>query len=407
MPSGLPPPSAVTSRRLRAFSLDTSIIEAASFKFDKGVLRLLASQLPTWLQLVMPGIVEQEVFDHRAAHVIRAEQQIKAGYAELRRHGGPGFGSSEPMVAEDAIEVAGAFFDQQVDRFINSFGGVRLDLSMVGLADRIFDSYFNSHPPFGGGKDKKHEFPDAAILVTLEDFAMHRGIQLIIVSKDEGWKAFAAQSPHLFCAVSLDELTSLFEHTSSEALAIRRKIVAEIDRPNSELRRAIRSSLKSSIPNIQWSVRPWRILNHHVHVHVRNAEFTSIEPKSDGVGLWLTSPEADKCVAEIVVDTLVDVTIEGAISKGGAGDREEVASGEAALEHAAEIKVFLECSGELLRDEVDAWNVTVDLANPVIALDVGKAPFDPPSSGKVPRPFAVTYAGSFDGLFDDDDDLPF
>jgi hypothetical protein len=401
LPSGLPPPSAVTNRTLSAFALDTSIIEAASFRFDKGALRLLTSQLPTWLQLVMPSIVEQEVFDHRSAHVNRAEQQIKAGYADLRRHGGPGFLNAEPVVAEDAIEVAGVFFDQQIERFIESFNGARLDLSMDGLAQKLFDAYFNLHPPFGAGKDKKHEFPDAAILFTLEDFASQRGIQLIAVSKDDGWKAFAARSPHIFCVSSLDDLTSLFEHTTSEALSVRRKIVAELDRENSQLRRKIKSSLRTGISAIQWSIRPWRIYNHQVHVQVADAEFANVEPRSDGVGLWLTSPKVDRCVAEIVVDALVNVTIEGTISR--APDGEEVASGQSVLAQVAELKVFLECSGRLLHDHVDAWSVNVDLANPIVTVNVGKAPFDPPLSGKVPRPFSSGYP-EYDL---DEDDLPF
>lgn len=46
MPYGLPNSSALSSRKACAFALDTSVIEAAGFRFNDGPLRHLAGQLP-------------------------------------------------------------------------------------------------------------------------------------------------------------------------------------------------------------------------------------------------------------------------------------------------------------------------------------------------------------------------
>lgn len=156
MPSGIPSERAITSRKVSAFAVDTSVIEAAAFKFNEGALKLLGSQLPTWLRLVMPSIIEQEILARRSAQVMKATQQIKAGYADLRRHGGPAFEKAEPLMRFDEIAVFNEFFGQQIDGFVTAHQGTRLDLSMLGLAEELFYRYFENLTPFAGGKDKKH-----------------------------------------------------------------------------------------------------------------------------------------------------------------------------------------------------------------------------------------------------------
>lgn len=91
MPKGNPSTETLSASLIRAFSLDTSVIEAASFRFDQGALRLLALQLPPWMELWISTIVEKEISSHRMASVKRSLQEVETGMAGLRRHIGPEF----------------------------------------------------------------------------------------------------------------------------------------------------------------------------------------------------------------------------------------------------------------------------------------------------------------------------
>ena len=78
-----------------------------------------------------------------------------------------------------------------------------IDLSAEGLSQRLFECYFEQMPPFRGGRDKKHEFPDCMALLSLEDYANRAGIQIVVVSKDIGWKQFDEKSEYLYCMDSI------------------------------------------------------------------------------------------------------------------------------------------------------------------------------------------------------------
>ena len=52
--------------------------------------------------------------------------------------------------------------------------------------------YFSPETPFEEGK--KHEFPDAIALITLEDWAKTNGKNLLAITRDKGWIAFCEKS---------------------------------------------------------------------------------------------------------------------------------------------------------------------------------------------------------------------
>jgi hypothetical protein len=168
MPKGLPSAESLSSRQVGAFSLDTSVVEAAGFRFKEGSLKHLASQIPPWMKLVMSNVVCREIIARRVANIHRAEQQITSGYQDLLRHGGAILSGPAPIYLADVVDRAAQSFDQELSRYISLFDGMQLDLNCEGVLTEMFSRYFGERVPFGGGRDKKHEFPDAAALLSLE-----------------------------------------------------------------------------------------------------------------------------------------------------------------------------------------------------------------------------------------------
>lgn len=247
MPSGLPNSSALNSRRACVFALDTSVIEAAGFRFSDGPLRHLAGQLPPWFQLWMPDIVLREISQHRTENVSRSVQQIQTGMLDLRRHIGDAFRQAEPEWLRTARDSAANVFDAQLQTFLKSHNGIVLEPTHERLSAKIFDMYFQGHPPFGGGKDKKHEFPDAASLLMLDYLAAERLVQVVAVSKDVAWKAYAEQSAHIYCVSSLQELTAMFLSKTSEAKGIQRRLSDVLENPTAGFKRSIKAALEKGL----------------------------------------------------------------------------------------------------------------------------------------------------------------
>lgn len=62
----------------------------------------------------------------------------------------------------------------------------------------IFELYFNSTPPFKDSKNKKCEFPDAAMLVCLDQFAKEYSTNILLLTCDKGCIEYARRSKHVF-----------------------------------------------------------------------------------------------------------------------------------------------------------------------------------------------------------------
>ena len=192
----------------------------------------------------------------------------------------------------------------------------------------------------------------------------------------------------------------LFESKTPAAFKVRRKIVEETEDQASEVCTAIKAAVKTFLPTIDWHLPNRQIPGFQVNVSVVNAIVESIAVQPESVRVWLTSQAHDACVAEIAIDVNVALSLMGEIWVDKPGNHQEVASGAKSVDRIVEIKVFVEFAGKLLDSGVNDWNTKIGLADVQIHVDIGKAPFDPPSHGIVPY-------GSFFGNINFDDDIPF
>ncbi|WP_156373211.1 PIN domain-containing protein [Pseudorhodoferax sp. Leaf267] len=159
----------LTSRKITAFTLDTSVIRAAGYHFEHGALRQLAHQLPPWVRLWMSSIVVKEVERQRLAAVEAAADQAKQAWTNLhRRLDQPVNDGAVHNEVDLLAAAAGARFDDQMARLLATHGGEVVDINKPWLAASMFDAYFAGAAPFTGGS-KKHEFPDVAALLSLEN----------------------------------------------------------------------------------------------------------------------------------------------------------------------------------------------------------------------------------------------
>ena len=370
MPKGRPTAYSLSSRKVAAFSLDTSVIEAAGFRFEEGALRYLSVQLPPWMKLVMSDVVVQEIMLRRLANVEKIERQIRGGFDDLTRHVGSHVGIVYPTALNVLIDVVANLFEKQLEKYISFFDSTTVDMSAVGLSQRLFECYFEELPPFGGGRDKKHEFPDCMALLSLEDYALRAGIQVVVVSKDVGWQQFAEKSEYLYCLDSIQGLADLFEASSEYSKILRHKI-GIFSRSNRNLQSEIKQAFAKRLPEMRWLFPSARNYRYIVAGTLRDVKVVSLEVPDNEVRLWITSSDRTDCVAEVVV--FVDVVVDYEISLTDyryAPDSVELIS--AASEQRIELKALLHINGELSTQSPDQWDIHVDVAEEKIPVLVEK-----------------------------------
>lgn len=216
MPKGLPTVTQLWNGEVSFFSIDTDLIQSAGYNFDAGALNQLPKQLPATMSLQLTEIVSEEIVRHRMQPVQKAIEGFTTASENLKRLANLPLGQiDQSFAALDAAKSAASHFRSQVQAYAGRCRGGVLSVSGEALASEIFNLYFQDCAPFAKRKDKKSEFPDAASLLLLEQYANEHDTLGIVASADNGWAAYTEQSDRLYSVKTVEELATLFAATGN------------------------------------------------------------------------------------------------------------------------------------------------------------------------------------------------
>lgn len=234
MPNSLPSIDDVIAGKIKFFSLDTSVIQGAGYKFFDDKLLDLYLQLPYQIKLILPEIVYREILSHKNDEVVSDINQLKSSLDTLIRKevlSNQEFSLDLNMLKDRFIEAK----TSEIDQYIKQFDGEVIPIANSDIS-RVFNWYFSCKAPFENNKAKKNEFPDAVCLDLIEEYAIGNNQIGIIVSGDKGWGDFAEGSKNLYYASSIDEFTKLFTARHDEiSESIRTKIITALEDEQSNL----------------------------------------------------------------------------------------------------------------------------------------------------------------------------
>ncbi len=201
-----------------AISIDTAIFDGLQGQFDNAVLKRLNQFHVRDVRVVFSEIVAREIKRHVA---LAAKETQRALNKALRRHTNrwklpaPDDAGDPLAIKADADVLAAA----QFDGFLETVKGeIAPATGNLELSAEVLSRYFSEAPPFGESDKRKHEFPDAFALLSLEALAREEGRLMLCVASDKGWQDFASQSEHLVCVKDLEDALSYF-NDAYQALA--------------------------------------------------------------------------------------------------------------------------------------------------------------------------------------------
>jgi hypothetical protein len=200
-----------------AISIDTAIFDGLQ-GFDNAVLKRLDQFHARGVRVIFSEIVAREIKRHVA---LDAKETQRALNKALRQHTNrwklpaPDDAGDPWATKADADVLAKA----QFDGFLETVKGeIALATGNPELSADVLGRYFSEEPPFGESEKRKHEFPDAFALLSLEALARDEGRLMLCVAPDKGWQDFASQSEHLVCVKDLEDALSYF-NDAHQALA--------------------------------------------------------------------------------------------------------------------------------------------------------------------------------------------
>lgn len=202
---------AITTGQVVGVTLDANVFSRRSDDLSAKVLlsldQLQQKGVAFWLSEVVRGELKSHVKD--SADATRAQLVLAINKYRRRWKG---------VDLVDPPEASGdELAEAQVMDFLTNTHAIVIDLNREKLAGEVFKRYFDNAPPFGHKADKKHEFPDAFALLSIDAKAEEEGRKVICVGHDLGWKAYCDASDKLVYTENLDLVLSSFHEAEQGA----------------------------------------------------------------------------------------------------------------------------------------------------------------------------------------------
>lgn len=201
----------IADRSIFAISVDTCIFDRYHCRLASPPIRQLDQFRVGDFRVLISEIVYNEVTAHIRQKALETQHVLQNAIRDQAQRWRLGeinesVSSHLKLNAEAAEEAT-----KQVDEFIAAVGAEIVPLNQPdNIAGEVIRRYFSPDLPFEANNKKKHEFPDAFALLSLEHYAKTHGSQILCVSQDQGWQKFAEASDWLVAIADLNDTLSLF-----------------------------------------------------------------------------------------------------------------------------------------------------------------------------------------------------
>ena len=162
--------SLITSARISVISVDTSILQQYGFNLNSPAIQGLKRFSGTSIVSMLSSVVLSEVKDHLRQDAQEARDKLDVALRAMRdKHYEQADGVTS-TIGETPETIA----ERIATRLTGELGFGVLDPEPYVKHEEILRRYFDALPPFANAKNKKHEFPDAFALLSIEGYVHGR-----------------------------------------------------------------------------------------------------------------------------------------------------------------------------------------------------------------------------------------
>lgn len=213
----------IEANEIGAIALDTEVFDAKQLALEAGLLRRVAQFSDSEITVLLPDVIAGEVEAHLLQAASDAQSKLKRAmrlieHAQLLSLVDDVTPATQLLANISHPEAAAEIARQRLARWIDRTGAVVLHAGDHVTLDQVMTRYFDAQPPFATSGPKKHEFPDAVALLTLEHWAEQQQHKVLVVSNDPDWVHYCSTSPGLVLVRDLaDALSGFQDQTASYA----------------------------------------------------------------------------------------------------------------------------------------------------------------------------------------------
>ncbi len=365
---------------IKAISVDTCIVERGGFRLESGILKRLEQFQKSDLQLVLSEITVKELIRRITKETDEARNKLKTGLNEARKY----FQLDDKKYAEIISEVTNddgshEIAEARVRSFIDRCGGEIVNVKNNVDIEILVQKYFGDKLPFEKSKDKKSEFPDAMMLMSLEAWANNKGGVVLLVTADKGCQKFCHTSTSLVAVENLGLALELVQERNEWLEKLTANFAHRIAGGHeAALLITIQDAVSSNIDVIDWSVEASAYCNFDYEIHDLWVEDVQFLISAGQPLLHAIEVGEDALIIQATMRVLVHASCHFQFSVRDSIDRDMVPVGDAMLDEKdwVQLDVLLTASsnGEVITDirevelvstrrEIDFGEVSPDYSN--------------------------------------------
>lgn len=354
---------------ITALTIDTSVFEKNGLALEGGLLAQLAQFRGSDIAVVIPNTVANEVKRHLARNAADATKALRSALQTVVRHKAVSTAHQEQL--EVLIEEATQNDDQRArrrfDEWAERVGIVVIDEAEFASIGEVMRRYEHGDPPFAPTGDKKHEFPDAVALSSLEGWARASDTRILAVAQDSDWQRYGAQSDRVVVVEDLADALSAMQRLSAAADPSVRLAAQFATGDVIGLRAAILKAAQDQVDQFSFDVEAdsqFYVEDYDVHASVEDV--TLDIPDQSGDTLDTVSHSEGEAVIRVCGTATVSASVTFSLQKWDGIDREYMDMGIAELSETAKVEfaalVTLHTSDGFTIDDIEILPTTHDLS---------------------------------------------
>lgn len=353
-----------------AILVDTSIFDGNGLRLESGLLGKLKQFAQSEVDFLMPDVIKNEIQSHlnKRIHVARnaLEKSINDASDHLFFDGSILNDAKNLIVESDEIE---GLAKSRLDKFLSDTSALEVECDDYVSISNVLERYFDNEAPFSESGKKKNEFPDAIVLLAVDEWACSEGKSVLAVAKDKDWKAYCETSDNIDYIEDFSEGLSKFNSaTAPYALIENLKAALDMEQASGFIAR-IKNALESALNGFT----PDQEADSHLYWEPEGAhgwfesfdfvdnDFTVIDSGEDWIAL------------EVLANITVEAEGEFSLSMYDSIDRDNVPMGGVTVTVAQEFEsqVLITLSGDLSGNINELEIDEAEVIEPITSIDFG------------------------------------
>lgn len=348
-----------------ALTIDTCIFDGHGIALEKGLFKQLDQFSGSPVKLIFADVVQHELLAHLTKKIKDARDKITQGLrvslaqqlsdqtqndnarALLFGHG-------------DDAEIA----QNRLVAFYASTGAEIVAAEKYASVATLIHMYFQAKSPFDSAGEKKHEFPDALVLLTIEAWAKENSTKVLAVSSDAGWRKFAETSEHIDVVENLGDAISHFQPHNTTRNIIAELVSAITQGKTNGILDAVASAIENSLDGADIYVEAssaYYFEEDDIYATYTRHEFIEEQPGIPEINVIRI--DADSLVLQLIASVTCDVHCTFSLSVRDPIDKDYVRIGDNSLtqEVSYHTEVLVTLSGDFTKglDSIEVDDIEI------------------------------------------------